>query len=119
MFFSGVCEYIKSNAHQLNQSLAIVTTLVVFFLLPLILALTFKEPRIYVVSPVYTLMYGFISFGWSMHDFTHNAVSKEVINISYNMISVIITGGVATMAYLRSSAIRSKSLEQQNVGDGS
>jgi hypothetical protein len=118
MFFSGVCEYIKSNAHQLSQSLAIVTTLVVFFLLPLILALIFQEPRIYVVSPIYTLMYGLASFGWSMHDFIHNAVSKEVVNLSYNIISVIITGGVATMAYLRSSAIRSKSLEQQSVGDG-
>ena len=118
LFFSSVCEFIKSHAHQLNQSLAIFTVLVVFFLLPLILALIFKEPTLYVVSPVYTLVYGFCALGSMFTPMAQALYSKGIIDSSYNFISLAITVGVTIFAYLSSYRVRSKSLETQTVGDG-
>jgi len=116
LFFSGICEYIESNSHHVNQRLALLTTLVIFFLFPLILALIFKEPMWCALSPGYSVVYGFISLGLSMT--TLDQVTTQVFVNNYMITSLAISGGVALICYIKSNQLRSQSLEHQTVGDG-
>ena len=118
LFFSGVCEYIKSHAHKLNQGLALLTTLVTFFLLPMILALAFKEPQIYAMSPAYMLVYSFSSLVTSTKTHILSTYDSDLFNITDYTISLIITVSVTIIAYIQSSAIRSQDLKSQLMGDG-